>query len=154
MAGAVEVRVFQVLCPIGIAPEAPAVFDISMPTRVVDSIRIRIPPGPSGVMGFRLGSAGQQIVPIEADTWIIASDEIINWELPNQIDSGAWQATMYNTGDYDHTIYITMVVHLPDLPKTSAVTAPLFIPAPVVTPAPVPAFVAPAAPVLALSGAS
>lgn len=91
-----------------------------MPPRTVLRVRVRIPPGPNGVMGFAIGSAGNPIIPTIKGTYIVASDEIYDWELPGQIDSGGWEAQMYNSGIFPHTIYVVFVVQLPDLPVVGA----------------------------------
>lgn len=151
MAGATEVREFTVTCPPGTPVAAPQVTDIAMPARVVDSIRIRIPPGPNGFMGFAIGAAGVTFIPVGSAQFIVASDEVIDWVLPDQMTSGAWQVQMYNTGIFPHTIYLTFIVHLPDLPVAGGDVIPVVASAPptavaaAVTPA---VTVLPAAPVL------
>lgn len=127
MAGAAEVREFTVTCPPGTAIAAPRLTNLAMPVRVVDAIRIRIPPGPNGFMGFAIGAAGQPIIPVGPANWIVGSDEVIQWELPDQIDSGAWQVQMYNTGIFPHTIYLQFTVHLPDAPVAIVPAQPLTV---------------------------
>lgn len=127
MAGATEIRSFTVSCPAGTAIAAPQTTNLVMPVRVVDHIRIRIPPGPNGVMGFAIGAAAVPIFPVGAGNWIVASDEVIDWEPRNQIDSGAWQVQMYNTGIYPHAILLQFTVHLPDLKVAAAPAQPLVI---------------------------
>lgn len=136
MAGAQEVREFEVLCPAGTFKFAPQVTDLNMPTRVVLNIRVRIPPGPNGVMGFAIGAAGAFVIPINDGEYIVGSDEILEWSLADQIDSGAWQVTMYNVGIYDHTIYMTWTVELPDLPTNTNASQPIGVA--MITPPPPP----------------
>lgn len=73
---------------------------------------MRIPPGPRGLVGFALGSAGQNIIPYNNGQWIIADDDTINWPLEDYLDSGAWQLQGYNLGQYDHTIYLRFLLDL------------------------------------------
>lgn len=135
MAGSDEVRVFTPTCPIGTPSTAPQVTNLIMPPRTVKHIRIRIPKGPNGVMGFALTSGGLNVIPYGAQAFIIASDEVIDWDPVDQIDSGSWQVAMYNTGLYPHTIYIQMTVAVPDVPDASAGIVPISIaPAPPVAP--------------------
>lgn len=103
---------FDNLIPAGTAKATPAVFDMSMAPGIVDSIEIHVPPGPNGVMGFSLAAAGQAILPTNPGQWIIASDDSFVWNLTNQIQSGAWQMLGYNTGIYDHTVYIRFLTSL------------------------------------------
>lgn len=102
-----EVRNFAVEVPSGTAKATPQVTDLAMPARLVRRVRVRIPPGPSGLVGWALGAAGERVLPWGANEWIVADDEVIEWELTGQIDSGAWQLQAYNTGLYDHTLYVT-----------------------------------------------
>lgn len=115
MAGATEIRSFTVTCPPGTLQSAPQVTNIPMPPRVVENIRIRVPKGPNGIMGFSIGAAGVGFLPFGASTFIVASDEVINWAVNGEISSGAWQAFMYNTGKYPHSILLQFTVHVPDV---------------------------------------
>lgn len=120
MAGADEVRAFQVMCPPGVQPDAPQITNLAMPVRTVLGIKVRIPPGPLSAMGFAIGAAGVPIIPYDSSVFIVTDDDEFNWTLPNQIDSGAWQVQMYNIGQYPHTIYIEFTVRLPDAPRGPA----------------------------------
>lgn len=142
MSGAAEVRSFQVLCPPGIDPAAPQITDLIMPVRTILGIRVRIPPGPLSSMGFQIGSNGVPIIPYNDDTFVVADDETFEWTVPGQINSGSWQAIMYNTGFYPHTIYVYFTVELPNTPPGAPLSAPL--PAESLGPPPtLPAIVAP-----------
>ena len=110
-----EVREFQVTVPAGTTQAAPQVTALTMPARVIDRVRVRVPPGPRGTVGWALGSGGQPVLPWNAGAWIVADDEHIDWALQGQIDSGAWQLIAYNTGTYAHTLYITFLVDPPQL---------------------------------------
>lgn len=114
MAGAIEYYRFQVTCEPGVTPDAPQVTDITMPVRTIKAIRIRVPPGPSGAMGFALGSTGANIIPIQDGTYLTADDEIFNLPPDDLIDSGSFQVRMYNIGLYEHTIYLDFTAELPD----------------------------------------
>lgn len=116
---AVEIRSFAALIPAGTAIAAPITVPLTMPTREVLWIEVKVPPGPSGLMGFNLGSAGQQVIPTGAGSWIVTSDESFRWDLTGEIDSGAWELHGYNIGVYPHTVYLRFAVILP------AVTAPI-----------------------------
>jgi hypothetical protein len=122
-----EVRNFQVLVPAGTAQESPLVTDLDMPARVVRGVRVRIPPGPAGLVGWALGSAGERVLPWGADQWIVGDDEAIDWPLSQQIDSGAWQLQAYNLGAFDHTLYVTFLLDLPGSSSTLPSTSPLLV---------------------------
>lgn len=101
-----EIRSFEVTIPAGTAVATPLTVAIPFPPRIVEQIDILVPPGPRGVMGFAVGSSGVSVLPINQGAWIIADDTFIRWPLVNQIDSGGWEVTGYNIGQYDHTIYL------------------------------------------------
>jgi hypothetical protein len=107
-----EIRAFANTIPAGTPIATPAVFDMGMPARIVDKIEIHVPPGPNGQMGFQVAAAGIQIIPANAGMFIIASDDLIEWPLTDQLTSGAWQMIGYNTGQYDHTVYFRFLLSL------------------------------------------
>jgi hypothetical protein len=105
-----EVRTFTVLVPAGTAIATPQTTALAMPSRIVRSVRFRIPPGPSGSVGFRLASGGVQVIPWEPGTWLVMDGEAVEWPLEGQIETGAWQLQAYNVGRWDHTLYVTMLL--------------------------------------------
>lgn len=127
-----EVRSFEVSVPAGTPKAAPQVTSLAMPARVVRSVRVRVPPGPGGTVGWALGSAGVRVLPWGPDQWIVADDEAIEWPLEGQISSGAWQLHAYNTGIYAHTLYATFLLDPVAPPqRPPGVGAPLVVgPAP------------------------
>lgn len=102
-----EWREFAVTVPAGTLKSAPLVTDVSFPARTVLSVSWRVPPGPSGLMGWALTSAGTPVVPIQPDTYIVTDNQADTWPLAGYLDSGNWQVTAYNTGLYDHVVYLT-----------------------------------------------
>jgi hypothetical protein len=127
MAGPTEEYAFQVTCPVATLITAPQVINLAMPVRTVLGVRVRVPPGPNGKMGFAIGAAGASIIPIVAGTWIVAADEIFDWSPPFSIDSGAWQARMYNQGGFPHTIYILFSCKFPDSPDVASTVQPVSV---------------------------
>lgn len=115
---AYEVRRYTVTIPAGTLASAPLVADLAMPARLVRSVLWRVPPGPRGLMGFRIGSSGVQVIPWNTGEWIVADDEDDELVLENQITSGAWQCIGYNTGRYDHQVYLTFRLDPP--PRASS----------------------------------
>lgn len=97
---------WDVTTPAGTPADAPQITDLSIPVGQLDSVQIKVPPGPQGQLGFALALAGQPIVPRNAGEWIITDDEEIDWALSGLPDSGAWQVMTYNAGNYPHTLYI------------------------------------------------
>lgn len=107
-----EVHQFAALIPAGTAKSAPVTVTMAMPPREVSEIHVRVPPGPSGLMGFQIGMAGQQIFPRNQGQFIITDDEKIEWAVRGQNDSGAWELYGYNTDVYDHTVHVRFLVSL------------------------------------------
>lgn len=107
-----EIRQFSVTIPAGTAKGDGYTVSLAMPTRVVDQINIKVPPGPRGTMGFAIGAAGQPILPYNQGEYIVTDDEEIKWPLENQIDSGSWELYGYNDGAFDHTVYITFFLSM------------------------------------------
>ena len=122
-----EVRSFAVTIPAATLAATPYVEDLPMPARLVVEVRVRVPPGPSGLVGWALGSAGERVLPWGEGQWIVADNEAISWPLEGQIESGAWQLQGYNLGVYDHTIYVTFLLDPPGARVATGGIAPLEI---------------------------
>lgn len=114
-----EIRQFSVSVPAGTAIAAPQLTALVMPARIVRRVRVRIPKGPNGQLGFALASSGVPIIPWNTGTWFVADDEIFTWDLDGQIDSGAWQLRAYNVGAYAHTVYLTFELDPPQLRRSA-----------------------------------
>lgn len=110
---AAELRAFSVTIAPGVVPAAPSIVALTMPARIVSHVRIRIPPGPLGSVGFALGSSGVPVLPYNPGAWIIGDDEVIDLDVSGQISSGAWQLIGYNTGLNPHTIQVQFSLELP-----------------------------------------
>jgi hypothetical protein len=104
------VRTFAVTTPAGTLASAPLVTSLAMPARLVRTLRIRVPPGPAGQLGIALVSGGQQMLPEAAGTYLVMDDEAVEWPLDGQLETGAWQLRSYNTGRWDHTVYLTFLL--------------------------------------------
>jgi hypothetical protein len=107
---ATEVWQFTATVPAGTPSSAPYVKAFTMPRRIVDTIQIVVPAGPSGLVGFAVTASGLTVIPYNSDPWIITSGENITWPVEEQIDSGAWGVRAYNTGTLDHSIYFRFLV--------------------------------------------
>lgn len=73
-------------------------------------IDARIPPGPSGSMGFRILWSQQQIVPWGNLSWLIANDESIPWESSTALTASALTVQGYNTGNFPHSVYLRALI--------------------------------------------
>lgn len=98
---------FSVTVPAGTPIAAPVTIDTSIPVRRVYAIVWRVPPGAAGLVGFRITSGGQQVVPTKPGTWIVAAGEKELLPIFGQAEGGRWDVTAYNTGVFPHTIRVT-----------------------------------------------
>jgi len=108
----IQVRAYQPVIPANTPIATPFTFAISFPAMNVDRIRVKIPPGPRGNVGFALGSSGQAVIPYQAGQWIIADNDDLVFELDDYWDSGSWTFFGYNLGQFAHTIYLTFELSL------------------------------------------
>lgn len=116
-----EIREFAVTVPAGTAKTAPLVTPLVFPERIVTRISWRVPPGPSGLMGWQLTSSGAPVIPIQMNTYMVTDNQADTWDLEGYLDSGNWAVTAYNLGIYPHSFYLTFLL---DLPGTSVSTPP------------------------------
>lgn len=107
-----EVYAFAVTITAGTAIASPQVTGIPIPPRIVNVVEVVVPPGCSGLVGFQVGMAGVQIVPVNNGGWIITDDEKIVFPVQGLPDSGAWQVIGYNLDIYDHTIQVRLLTSL------------------------------------------
>lgn len=122
-----ELRSFSVTVPAGTAIATPLVTALTMPARIVTGIRIRIPPGPFGAVGFALAAAGTNIIPAGAGQWFIADNEVYDEPLSSQIESGAWQLSAYNLGRWPHTLQVMFRLALLRQGEPAGFAAPLTV---------------------------
>ncbi len=107
-----EIRQFTAVIPAGTLQSAPFRKDMSFPPRQVDTVEIRVPPGPSGLVGFALQNSGLTVIPYNSDEFIVTAADSITWALDGQITSGSWQLLGYNTGTNDHAVYVRFLLSL------------------------------------------
>lgn len=119
-----EVRSYAIVVSAGSTSATAVATDLDLPPILVRRVEFTVPPGPRGQVGFRLGSGGQTILPYGEDQWFIVDDFAFGFDLTNQIQSGAWQFIAYNTGNFDHTIYVRLLLD----PVAVAANATAFLP--------------------------
>jgi hypothetical protein len=101
---------FQPTTPSGTAESSPYTKDLTLPQYEVQLIQWVVPPGPQGNLGWQLWYSGAIVVP-QNGGWIITDNERNTWELDELPVAGDWQFHGYNTGDYDHTVYLRFLVN-------------------------------------------
>lgn len=103
---ATEYRTFEVTVPAGTAKATPQTTALAMPPRIMERLEVRIPPGPNGSVGWAFTSGGSRVFPFDRNTWVVADDETIPVPVDGAPETGAWQLQAYNTGRWDHTLYV------------------------------------------------
>lgn len=98
----------------------PVHFPLVFPSADVERIDTRIPPGPSGLMGFAVNYGGSNYLPDPPGTWIIANNDYIQWPLTDAPNGGNWDVSGYNLDVIDHTVYLFFHVN-----NLTAVSAPI-----------------------------
>jgi hypothetical protein len=83
---------------------SPLVTDIPLATMILHGIRVRMPPGPCGNLGFAFYDADAQIVPYSlVASYVVGDDEIWNFDYESQVGVQLMLWT-YNAGTYDHEL--------------------------------------------------
>lgn len=72
-------------------------------------------------MGWRIEMSGYPLIPYEGQQWIIADDEGDTWSLSDIPDSGTFTIVAYNTGTYDHALYLRFMLGLVGAPTPAPV---------------------------------
>lgn len=67
-------------------------------------IRVVVPPGPAGLVGFTINSGGSPTFPKTSNTWFIFDDYVYDQVVSNEINSGQWSVTAYNLDVFPHTL--------------------------------------------------
>src|SRR5579859_3683926 len=98
---------FAVTIPAGTPVAAPVTTITSIRQRRITAIRWIVPPGSLGVVGFYIGMRGVQLLPSASGTWFIRSGNAGGLASENLPTSGDWSVTGYNTGAFNHTVYVT-----------------------------------------------
>lgn len=80
--------------------------DLTFQDGRVDRVEILIPPGPSGLVGFRLAHSGQSVIPYTGERWFVADNVHLDWPLENFPTGGAWELWAYNVDIYAHTLRV------------------------------------------------
>lgn len=119
-----KVYQFAPTIPAGTPIATPVVIPLAFPVYQVDRIEIKVPSGWNGLVGFAITMGGEFVIPYVPGTWIIASGDDLSWDLDGLPDSGAWQLTGYNLGNYNHTAYVRFLVEPAPDPSPSTLIIP------------------------------
>lgn len=126
---ATRIEPFAVTVTAGTAIAAYQVDSLPFNDGAVHRVEIVVPPGPSGLVGFKVAHSNQSVIPYNRDVWIITDDEKLDWTLDGFPTGNSWELWSYNTDVFDHTIYLRF--HVTDFAATVAPTIPL-LPIPII----------------------
>lgn len=101
---------FQPTTPAGTAQDSPYTTAFTLPALEVVIIQFFVPPGPCGHLGWQITASGELVIP-QNGSWIVTDNEHSEWTLDEQITSGSWGFNGYNTGIYDHTVYLRFLMN-------------------------------------------
>lgn len=101
-----QIRSFEITIPAGTAKADAITTDMSFPPMTVQGITVTVPPGPNGNLGIQIASAGSQVIPWNEGEWLVPNDVVMSWQPQDYADSGSWQLIGYNTGTYNHTVWV------------------------------------------------
>lgn len=102
---AARIEVASITVPTGTAIATPQTTVLTLRDAIMERIEVRVPPGPSGLMGFAFLHSGQQVIPFVAGQWIVTDDEAIDWAVERYPTGDKWSLRAYNLDVYDHTIH-------------------------------------------------
>lgn len=100
-----RIELFETTVAASVAIASPTSFALTMPEGVTRRVEILVPPGPSGLVGFRLAHSSQVIVPKSSALWVIADGEVLRWDLSGYPTGNKWSVAVYNLDVYPHTLY-------------------------------------------------
>lgn len=106
------------MIPAGTPEATPVSLALGLSDQEVQQIDLQVPPGPAGVLGFALYHSGTPILPRNVGEYFVWDDHYVEWALEDVPSPGGWAVVGYNTGAYDHTIYV--VLHTDPVAKKTA----------------------------------
>lgn len=90
----------------GVAKASPVTASWDLGTVVLDSVNVRVPPGPSGLAGLAILYSGVNVVPSEQPgVFLVGDDEAWEFDIGVEV-SGPLTLQLYNTDIYPHTFYL------------------------------------------------
>jgi hypothetical protein len=131
---------FELTIPANTPASAPVSLPCVFRQGEVIEIDVKVPPGPSGNVGFFVGAGGSQYVPRTVGSFVMPDKDYFVWPISNAINSGSWSVTAYNTDIFPHNIQVAF--HVNELGANAGVNGSLLgasslqIPQSVTSPAP------------------
>ena len=102
---------FDVTIPAGTLKASPLVTPTQIEPNVVDRISWLFPEGCQGVVGIQIGARSVQVLPSGAGQFYVRSGDSSGVDLQDMHDTGDWSVIGYNTGNFPHTVHISIRAH-------------------------------------------
>jgi hypothetical protein len=115
---------FAVTIPAGTPKAAPLVTVTRFNQNVVERIEWVFPDGCNGQVGIQIGARATPVLPGDVNQFFVRSGAAQGFDLEDMHNTGDWSVIGYNTGVFPHTILVTFVAHR------------------IITPEPIPAYLA------------
>lgn len=109
MAERVEIRTITV--PAGTLASAPYFQTLVWREGYPERVEIRIPPGPSGLMGVAILHSGERVLPKTDNEWLITDNEPVIWPLEGFPYNANYAVIAYNTDIYDHQFQVRFLLN-------------------------------------------
>lgn len=119
-----EVLSFEIAIQPGSSRAAPVTFPLAQPSRYVQSIEVDVPSGPNGNVGFQIASSGVPVIPHNLGAWIVPNAQHFQWASQIWPSSGDWELIAYNTGGYQHMLWVRFNVNAITQASGAAPTPP------------------------------
>jgi hypothetical protein len=116
---------FPITVPAGTTQAAPQLTTLAFPDGHVRELEFIIPPGPSGLVGWRMQYGGQIVIPRSGVAFFVMDNVHERWALEDYPTGRQWQVSAYNTDVYPHLLQFTF--HVDEL-QPGTVTPPPLIP--------------------------
>lgn len=107
MAERIEIK--TIVTPAETALASPLVTALNWRQGYPERVEIRVPPGPSGLVGIQFAHSGQVILPHDPSEWLVTDNEAVIWPLTSYPYNAKWTVRTYNTDIYEHSIQIRML---------------------------------------------
>lgn len=106
------IRVYEVqfTVPASTGVAAPVSQPVVLEDALLQTVRVLVPGGHSGLTGLRITWGGTQLLPINAGTWIISDNEILDWPMNDEVTANGLSLTGYNTDIFPHTFYLRFTI--------------------------------------------
>jgi hypothetical protein len=103
-----RIEAYTVTVPAGTAKTAPQTTVLAARDATLERVEVRVPPGPSGLVGFAFVHSGQQVIPWRDGDYVVTDDESLDWPVEGYPTGDKWALRAYNTDIYAHDLHLRL----------------------------------------------